>query len=139
MRPIAGDLAFALFAIGIISTGLLAVPVLAGSVAYAVAESFGWREGLNKRPREAKAFYAVIAVATLAGVVLNFFDINPMKALYWSAVANGLLAPPLMVVTMLVARNRKIMGDLAIRGGLEIGGWISTAVMTVVAVLFLVI
>lgn len=139
LRPIAGDLAFALFAIGIISTGLLAVPVLAGSVAYAVAESFGWREGLNKRPREAKAFYAVIAVATLAGVVLNFFDINPMKALYWSAVANGLLAPPLMVVTMLVARNRKIMGDLAIRGGLEIGGWISTAVMTVVAVLFLVI
>ena len=139
LRPIAGDLAFALFAIGIISTGLLAVPVLAGSVAYAVAESFGWREGLNKRPREAKAFYAVIAVATLAGVAMNFFDINPMKALYWSAVANGLLAPPLMVVTMLVARNRKIMGDLAIRGGLEIGGWVSTAVMAVVAVLFLVI
>ena len=139
LRPIAGDLAFALFAIGIISTGLLAVPVLAGSVAYAVSESFGWREGLNKRPREAKAFYAVIAVATLAGVVLNFFDINPMKALYWSAVANGLLAPPLMVVTMLVARNRKIMGDLAIRAELKIGGWISTAVMTVVAVLFLVI
>ncbi|MFM6951362.1 MAG: Nramp family divalent metal transporter [Novosphingobium sp.] len=139
LRPIAGDLAFALFAVGIISTGLLAVPVLAGSVAYAVAECFGWREGLNKRPREAKAFYAVIAIATLAGVAMNFFDINPMKALYWSAVANGLLAPPLMVVTMLVARNRKIMGDLAIRGGLEIGGWISTAVMAVVAVLFLVI
>lgn len=139
LRPIAGDLAFALFAVGIISTGLLAVPVLAGSVAYAVAESFGWREGLSKRPREAKAFYAVIAVATLAGVAMNFFDINPMKALYWSAVANGLLAPPLMVVTMLVARNRKIMGDLAIRGGLEIGGWISTAVMAVVAVLFLVV
>lgn len=139
LRPIAGELAFALFAVGIISTGLLAVPVLAGSAAYAVAESFGWREGLNKRPREAKAFYAVIAVATLAGVAINLFDINPMKALYWSAVANGLLAPPLMVVTMLVARNRKIMGDLAIRGGLEIGGWISTAVMAVVAVLFLVI
>lgn len=139
LRPIAGDLAFALFAVGIISTGLLAVPVLAGSVAYAVAESFGWREGLTKRPREAKAFYAVIAVATLAGVAMNFFNINPMKALYWSAVANGLLAPPLMVVTMLVARNRKIMGRLAVRGGLEIGGWISTAVMTVVAVLFLVI
>jgi len=139
LRPIAGELAFALFAIGIISTGLLAVPVLAGSAAYAVAESFGWREGLNRRPREAKAFYAVIAVATLAGVAMNFFAINPMKALYWSAVVNGLLAPPLMLVTMLIARNRKVMGDLAISGVLEFGGWLSTAVMTVVAVLFLVI
>lgn len=139
LRPIAGELAFALFAIGIISTGLLAVPVLAGSAAYAVAESFGWREGLNRRPREAKAFYAVIAVATLAGVAMNFFAINPMKALYWSAVVNGLLAPPLMLVTILIARNRKVMGDLAISGVLEFGGWLSTAVMTVVAVLFLVI
>ena len=139
LRPLAGELAFALFAIGIISTGLLAVPVLAGSAAYAVAESFGWREGLNQRPREAKAFYAVIAVATLMGVAMNFFAINPMKALYWSAVVNGLLAPPLMIVTMLIARNRKIMGDLAIGGGLEFGGWVSTAVMTAVGILFLVV
>lgn len=139
LRPLAGDLAFALFALGIISTGLLAVPVLAGSAAYVVAESFGWREGLDKRPHEAKAFYGVIALATLAGVAMNFLDINPMKALYWSAVVNGLLAPPLMVVTMLIARNRKIMGRLAIGGWLEFGGWVSTAVMWIVAVMFLVV
>lgn len=139
LRPVAGELAFALFALGIISTGLLAVPVLAGSAAYAVAETFGWREGLDKRPREAKAFYAVIALATLAGVAMNLFDINPMKALYWSAVANGLLAPPLMIVTMLIARNRAVMGKLAISGWLEAFGWLSTLVMSGVAVLFLVV
>ena len=139
LRPLAGDLAFALFALGIVSTGLLAVPVLAGSAAYAVAESFGWREGLNHRLREAKAFYAVIALATLAGVAMNFLSINPMRALYWSAVVNGLLAPPLMVVTMLIARNRAIMGDLVIGRGLACGGWLSTAVMTGVAMLYLLV
>ena len=139
LRPLAGDLAFALFAVGIVSTGLLAVPVLAGSAAYAVAETFGWREGLNQRPREAKAFYAVIAVATLSGVAMNFFAINPMKALYWSAVLNGLLAPPLMVVTMLIARNPKVMRRLVISPWLALGGWLSTAVMTGVAVMFLLI
>jgi NRAMP (natural resistance-associated macrophage protein)-like metal ion transporter len=139
LRPLAGELAFALFALGIVSTGLLAVPVLAGSAAYAVAEMFGWREGLNQRPREAKAFYAVIAVATLAGVAMNFLDVNPMKALYWAAVVNGLLAPPLMIVTMLIALNPKVMGDLVIGRGLAFWGWVSTAVMTGVAVLFVVI
>ncbi|WP_408587151.1 NRAMP family divalent metal transporter [Novosphingobium sp.] len=139
LRPLAGDLAFVLFAIGIISTGLLAVPVLAGSAAYAVAETFGWREGLARRPREAKAFYAVIALATLAGVGMNFLAINPMKALYWSAVLNGLLAPPLMFVTMLIARNKAVMGEMAISRGLAFGGWLSTAVMAAVAILFLVI
>ena len=139
LRPLAGDLAFALFAIGIISTGLLAVPVLAGSAAYAVAEMFGWREGLNQRPREAKAFYAVIALATLAGVGMNFFEVNPMKALYWAAVVNGLLAPPLMIVTMLIARNRRVMGGLVIGRGLAFWGWLSTAVMAGVAVLFTVV
>lgn len=139
LRPLAGELAFALFAIGIISTGLLAVPILAGSVAYAIAEMFGWREGLNRAPREAKAFYAVIALATCAGIAMNFSDINPMRALYWSAVVNGLLAPPLMVVTMLIASNRRIMGNLVVSRGLAFGGWLSTAVMTAVAVLFLVI
>jgi len=139
LRPLAGDLAFALFAIGIISTGLLAVPVLAGSAAYAVAEMFGWREGLNQRPREAKAFYAVIALATLAGVGMNFFEVNPMKALYWAAVVNGLLAPPLMIVTMLIARNRRVMGGLVIGRWLAFWGWLSTAVMAGVAVLFTVV
>ncbi|MEO0030653.1 MAG: hypothetical protein RIS94_411 [Pseudomonadota bacterium] len=139
LRPLAGDLAFALFALGIVSTGLLAVPVLAGSAAYAVAETFGWREGLNHRLREAKAFYAVIALATLAGIAMNFLSINPMRALYWSAVVNGLLAPPLMIVTMLIARNRAIMGDLVISRGIAFGGWLSTAVMAAVAVLYLVV
>jgi Mn2+/Fe2+ NRAMP family transporter len=137
LRPIAGDFAFALFAMGIIGTGLLAVPILAGSAAYAVSETFGWTEGLDRKPREAKAFYSVIALATAGGIALNFIGIDPMKALYWAAVVNGLLAPPLMVVTMLIARNRSIMGEFAISGWLEFGGWLSTAVMWLVAGVFL--
>ncbi len=137
LRPIAGDFAFALFATGIIGTGLLAVPILAGSAAYAVSEAFDWVEGLDRKPQEAKAFYGVIAVATGGGVALNFIGIDPMDALYWAAVVNGLLAPPLMVVTMLIARNRKIMGNLAISSGLEFGGWLATAVMFVIAGVFL--
>ncbi len=137
LRPIAGDLAFALFAVGIIGTGLLAVPILAGSAAYAVSETFGWTEGLDRKPREAKAFYGAIATATVAGIALNFVGIDPMKALYWAAVVNGLLAPPLMVVTMLIAKNRKVMGKLAISGWLEFGGWLSTAAMWIVAGVFL--
>ena len=137
LRPIAGDLAFALFAIGIIGTGLLAVPILAGSAAYAVSETFGWTEGLNRKPREAKAFYGVIAFATAGGVALNFIGIDPMKALYWAAVVNGLLAPPLMVVTMLIAQNQKVMGKLTISRALAFGGWLSTAVMWVIAGVFL--
>ena len=138
LRPLAGDLAFALFALGIIGTGMLAVPILAGSAAYAVSETFGWTEGLDRRPREAKAFYGVIALATAGGVALNLSGIDPMKALYWAAVVNGLLAPPLMVVTMLIARNPSVMGDLVISRKLAFGGWISTAVMAAVAVVFLV-
>jgi NRAMP (natural resistance-associated macrophage protein)-like metal ion transporter len=137
LRPIAGDFAFALFAMGIIGTGLLAVPILAGSAAYAVSETFDWTEGLDRKPREAKAFYGVIALATAGGIALNFIGIDPMKALYWAAVVNGLLAPPLMVVTMLIAKNRAVMGELAVSGRLAIGGWLSTAVMWVVAGVFL--
>ncbi|MGE8143511.1 NRAMP family divalent metal transporter [Novosphingobium sp. NPDC080210] len=137
LRPIAGDFAFALFAIGIIGTGLLAIPVLAGSAAYAVSEAFGWTEGLDRKPREAKAFYGAIVAAVLGGLALNLAQVDSMKALYWAAVVNGLLAPPLMVVTMLIARNRKVMGKYRIGGRLEIGGWISTLVMWVVAGVFL--
>jgi Mn2+/Fe2+ NRAMP family transporter len=137
LRPIAGNLAFALFALGIIGTGLLAVPILAGSAAYAVSEAFGWVEGLDRAPREAKAFYAVIAVATAGGMALNLLAIDPMLALYWAAVVNGLLAPPLMVVTMLIARNPKVMHKWKISPGLAFGGWVSTAVMIGVAVIFL--
>ncbi len=139
LRPLAGELAFALFAMGIIGTGMLAVPVLAGSAAYAVSESFGWVEGLDRRPREAKAFYATIALATLGGIALNFLSIDPMRALYWAAVINGSLSAPLMLVVMLIARNRRIMGRFAIRGGLELGGWIGTAVMASVTILFFAI
>ena len=137
LRPIAGQFAFALFAVGIIGTGLLAVPVLAGSAAYAVSETFDWTEGLDRKPREAKAFYGVIALATLGGVALNFIGIDPMSALYWAAVVNGLLAPPLMVVTMLIARNPAVMGDLVIGRWLEFGGWLATAVMWLIAGIFL--
>jgi NRAMP (natural resistance-associated macrophage protein)-like metal ion transporter len=137
LRPIAGQFAFALFAVGIVGTGLLAVPVLAGSAAYAVSETFDWTEGLDRKPREAKAFYAVIALATMGGVALNFIGIDPMTALYWAAVVNGLLAPPLMVVTMLIARNPAVMGDLVIGRRLEFGGWLATAVMWVIAGTFL--
>jgi NRAMP (natural resistance-associated macrophage protein)-like metal ion transporter len=139
LRPIAGDLAFALFALGIIGTGMLAVPVLAGSAAYAVSENFGWVEGLNRKPREAKAFYGVIGLATLGGVALNMFQVDSMKALYWAAVVNGLLAPPLMVVTMLIASNPTAMGGMPISRGLAIGGWLSTAVMIAVAAIFLLV
>lgn len=138
LRPVAGDFAFGLFALGIVGTGMLAVPVLAGSAAYAVSETFKWAEGLDRRPREAKAFYAVIALAVLGGVAFNLFGLDPMKALYWSAVVNGLLAPPLMLLLMLMATNRRIMGRLTISPLLAAFGWLSTAVMTVVALLFLI-
>ena len=138
LRPIAGTFTFALFAVGIIGSGLLAVPVLAGSTAYAVSETFGWNEGLDRRARDAKPFYAVIALATLGGFLLNLLRIDPMVALYWAAVVNGLLAAPLMLLIMLVARNPKVMGGLTIPPVLMIGGWAGTAVMALVGVLFLV-
>ena len=139
LRPIAGDLAFALFAIGIIGTGMLAVPILAGSVAYAVSEMFGWTEGLNRRPREAKAFYATIAVATIGGIALNFIAVDPIKALYWAAVVNGVLAGPLMVVMMLIATNRRVMGRLTLSRRLRLTGWLATLVMLAVTLVFFIV
>lgn len=112
LKPVAGQFAFVLFAVGIIGTGLLAVPVLAGSAGYAVAESFGWREGLGRRLSEAKAFYATIVVATLGSVMVTMVGLDPVRALYWSAVVNGVLATPLIVLMVMMARNRAIMGDL---------------------------
>jgi Mn2+/Fe2+ NRAMP family transporter len=120
---------FALFATGIIATGMLAVPVLAGSSAYAVSEVFGWTEGLNRRPVEAKSFYATIAVATLGGVALNFTSLDPVKALYWSAVVNGMLAAPLMAVMMVVAMNPRVMGRLTLQRPMLVIGWLATSVM----------
>jgi NRAMP (natural resistance-associated macrophage protein)-like metal ion transporter len=112
LKPVAGEFAFAIFAIGIIGTGLLAVPVLAGSAAYAVAESFGWPEGLGKKLNEAKAFYGTIVVATLGSVAVTMLGLDPVRALFWSAVVNGVLATPIIILMVLMARNPAIMGEL---------------------------
>ncbi len=129
LRPIAGELAFFVFACGIVGTGLLAIPVLAGSAAYALAEAMRWPIGLGRRPREAKAFYGTIAFATLIGVAINFVHIDPIKALFWTAVINGIVAVPLMIVMMLMTMRREIMGDFTLPRPLWVLGWLSTAVM----------
>jgi NRAMP (natural resistance-associated macrophage protein)-like metal ion transporter len=134
LRPIAGELAFWLFSLGIIGTGLLAVPVLAGSAAYAIAESFGWPMGLDRKLGQAPGFYAIIAAATLGGIALAFADINPIKALFWSAVLNGLVAVPIMVVAMVLASRKAVMGPFVIGRTLKILGWIATAVMALAGV-----
>ena len=134
LRPLAGNLATVLFAIGLIGAGLLAVPVLTGSAAYAVAEAFGWRAGLDEKPRHAKKFYAVIAVATLVGVGMDFAGINPISALFWTAVINGVTAPPLLVVVMLVSNNKRVMGRRKNGLGTNILGWLATAIMFVAAI-----
>ena len=139
LRPVAGNFAFVLFAAGIIGTGMLAVPVLAGSAAYAVSEMFGWTEGLDRRPREAKAFYATIAVTTLGGAALNFTSLDPIKALFWSAVVNGVLSAPLMAVMMVIAVNPRIMGRLTLPWPMIAGGWLAVCVMALVTVGFFVI
>ena len=139
LRPIAGVFTFALFALGIIGTGMLAVPILAGSAAYAVSEWLRWPEGLDRRLREAKAFYATIAVATLLGAALNFTSLDPIKALYWSAVVNGVLAAPLMAVMMLIAMNPRIMGRLTLPRPLVFLGWLATATMALVTIGFFAI
>jgi NRAMP (natural resistance-associated macrophage protein)-like metal ion transporter len=129
LRPVAGDFAFALFALGIVGTGLLAVPVLAGSSAYAVGETMQWRSSLESNPGRARGFYAVIAVATLAGTAMNFVHVNPIKALFWTAAINGVIAVPLLGAVMLVAAKQTAMGQFAISGRLRAMGWATTAVM----------
>ena len=134
-RPIAGPFAFVLFAAGIIGTGLLALPVLAGSAAYALGEAMRWQVGLAKQAGRAPAFYAAIALATIVGAALNFSPIDPIKALFWSAVINGIVAVPVMVIMMMLTRRRDVMGDFVLPPILRILGWLATAVMaaTVVA------
>ena len=129
LRPLAGDFAFALFAGGIIATGLLAVPVLASSSAYAVAEAFGWPDGLERQWFEAKHFYTVIVVATVVGTGMDFTPINPMKALYWSAVINGVVAVPIMVGMMLLASKQEVMGKFTSGTKTRWFGWGGVAVM----------
>jgi NRAMP (natural resistance-associated macrophage protein)-like metal ion transporter len=129
LRPIAGSMAEIVFALGVLGTGLLAIPVLAGSAAYAIGEARKWPVGLARQPMEAKAFYATIIIATLVGMVMNFTPINPIKALYWSAVINGIVAVPVMAIMMLITGREKIMGEFTVTGWLKGLGWVSTAVM----------
>jgi NRAMP (natural resistance-associated macrophage protein)-like metal ion transporter len=138
LRPIAGEFAFLVFALGIVGTGLLAVPVLAGSAAYAVGEALQWPTGLARFPMEARAFYGTIAFATAVGVAINFVGVDPIKALFWTAVLNGVIAVPLMVVSMIMAMSRRVMGRFVLPKPLAVMGWLATAVMTViVAAMFL--
>ena len=139
LRPIAGPLTFAVFTLGIVGTGMLAVPVLAGSAAYAVCEAFDWTEGLYHKLLDARAFYGVIAVSTFVGLALNFVGLDPIKALYWSAVLNGVLAAPLMATMLLIASNPAIMGKLTLSWPMRAAGWLATAVMLVASVAFLLL
>ncbi len=137
LKPIAGDFAFALFSLGIIGTGLLAIPVLAGSAGYAVAEAAGWKTGLDNMPWQARGFYCVIGAAVLLGLGIDWSPLDPIKALYWSAVLNGVIAVPLMAALMFVAQSRAKMGEF--RAGWVLGGlgWLSTAVMAAAAITML--
>jgi NRAMP (natural resistance-associated macrophage protein)-like metal ion transporter len=129
LRPVAGDFAFGLFALGIIGTGLLAVPVLAGSAAYAVSEVFGWKAGLSHGFHEARGFYAIIIAATGIGTLLSTFEVDPMKALFWSAVVNGVISVPIMVVMMWIGQSTRLMGRLTMTRRHRFFGWSATAVM----------
>jgi NRAMP (natural resistance-associated macrophage protein)-like metal ion transporter len=136
LRPIGGEFTFLLFAGGIIGTGLLAVPVLAGSAAYAVAETFNWKSSLGMELKSAKGFYAIIALATLVGVLLDFSPIDPVKALLWSAVINGVISVPLMIAMMRIATQQKVMDKFVVGARLKWLGWLATGVMAVAVLAF---
>jgi Mn2+/Fe2+ NRAMP family transporter len=134
LRPLAGDLAFILFALGILGVGLMGVPVLAGSAAYALSEAMGWKFGLERKATGARGFYGVIAVSVLAGLVIQYSPISPMKALFWSAVINGIVAVPLMAVIIVLVSKKSVMGAFTADRSIIILGWIATAIMGVAAV-----
>jgi len=134
LRPVAGQGAYVLMALGLIGTGILAIPILTGSAAYSVAEVLGWKCGLDEKPAAAKEFYLVMTVCTLGALAINFFGVNPMKALFWTAVINGFLSPPLLIVVMFIANNRKVMGNRVNGTALNFLGWSTTVVMIVAAV-----
>ncbi|MGB9151661.1 MAG: divalent metal cation transporter [Alphaproteobacteria bacterium] len=138
LRPLAGDFAFMLFALGIIGVGLIGVPVLAGSAGYALAEAMGWKWGLERRANDARGFYSVIIVSVLIGLVVQYSPINPMKALFWSAVINGIVAVPLMAVIIILVTKKSVMGDFTASKPIVILGWIATAIMGAAAVLMLI-
>ena len=138
LRPVAGEFAFALFALGIIGTGMLAVPVLAGSAAYAVSEVFGWKTGLSHGFRQAKGFYTIIIAATLIGTVASTLELDPIKALVWSAIVNGVISVPIMVVMMWIGQSARLMGDLTISRRHRFFGWAATGVMGLAVAFMLV-
>ena len=138
LRPLAGDASALLLAVGLIGSGVLAVPILTGSAAYGVTEAFGWRSGLDRKPTRAPQFYVVIIAATLVGMAINFLGINPITALVLSAVLNGLVAAPLLVLVMLVSNNRAAMGERTNGRLLNVVGWVTTIVMGVAAVALVV-
>ncbi|SFQ07111.1 NRAMP (natural resistance-associated macrophage protein) metal ion transporters [Mesorhizobium sp. NFR06] len=129
LEPVAGEFAFIIFSMGIVGTGLLAVPVLAGSAAFAAGEALGWPVGLQRQPKDAMAFYATLAAATMLGTGIMFTPIDPIKALYWSAVINGVCAVPVMVVMMHMAARQDVMGEFPVQGWLRALGWLSTLAM----------
>jgi Mn2+/Fe2+ NRAMP family transporter len=136
LRPIAGDFAFVLFALGIIGTGLLAVPVLAGSAAYALAEAFGWPASLQIKPGAARGFYGALIAAVLIGVGMDFYHLDPVQELLWSAVINGLAAVPIMVMVLWLAQRPAVMGQRVISPRLSALGWTATAAMGAASLLF---
>lgn len=137
LRPVAGEFAFAVFALGIIGTGMLAVPVLAGSAAYAVSEVFGWKSGLSNGFREARGFYLIIIAATLMGTMMGALEVDPIKSLVWSAIVNGVISVPIMVVMMWIGQSRELMGDLTISRRHRFFGWVATGVMATAVVFML--
>jgi len=137
LRPIAGEFAFALFSMGIIGTGLLAVPVLAGSAAYAVCEAEGWKAGLERKPQEAVRFYLVIAAAVILGIAADYSPLDPIKALFWSAVVNGVVSVPLMIAMMIIVSRRDEMGRFTASLRLRLMGWLATAVMAAASVVMI--
>lgn len=139
LRPLAGNAAYLLFTVGLVGTGMLGVPALAGSAAYAAAEAMHWRGSLNDRPRVAPKFYAVLAIAVVIGLGLNYFRVNAVKMLFYAAVLNGILAPPLIVLVTLLTSDRKVMGDRVNPPLLSWLGWITAAVMTLATVAMFVL
>jgi len=138
LRPLAGEFAYMLFALGILGVGMIGVPVLAGSGGYALAEAMGWKEGLERKATDARGFYGIIAISVLAGLVIQYSPISPMKALFWSAVINGVVAVPLLVVIILLASKKSVMGAYTAPRSLIILGWIATAIMAAAAAMMFV-
>lgn len=135
LRPVAGEFAFAVFALGIVGTGLPAVPVLAGSAAYAVSELYGWKAGLSRGFREARGFYLIIMAATGIGTLMGYIEVDPIKALVWSAVVNGVISVPIMAALMWIGQSERLMGQHTITTRHRFFGWTATAVMAVAVVL----